>query len=162
MLTPEQIADIRPKLVLIQTIAAALIIGVVVFAAVIFAIVDWGNLNDRLKMLSLIGAVTGIFMFGLSIVAPKIFASGRDAAPPADSDQSNAIKPILESLMAENLIRFALIEAAIFLNLMVFMIESHRAALVVVGIGILLMLICFPRQSKMITTIEDRMGVPLA
>jgi hypothetical protein len=157
MLTPEQITDIRPKLVVIQIIATALIIGVIVFAAVIFAIVDWGNLNARLKMLSLIGTVTGIFMFGLSIVAPKVFASGNDVAPPADSDQSDAIKSILDSLMAENVIRFALIEAAIFLNLMVFMIEPHRAALVVVGIGILLMLICFPRQSRMITTIENRL-----
>jgi uncharacterized membrane protein len=157
MLTPEQTENIRPKLAVIQMIAAALIVGVIVFAGVIFAIVDWENLNERIKMLSLFGAATGILMFGFSIVAPRVFASSHHVALPAKPDQSEAIKPVLDSLMAEHIIRFALIEAAIILNLMVFMIEPHRAALVVVGIGILLMLIFFPRQSNMITTLEDRL-----
>ena len=155
MLTPEQIKNIRPKLVAIQFIAAALIVGVVVFAGVMSAIVDWDNINDRFKMLSLIATASGIFMFTLSIVAPKVFASGNEVV---DSDPSTAILAIINTLMVENLIRFALIEAAVFLNLMVFMIEPHRGSLIVVGVGILLMLICFPRQSKMIAVIEDRLS----
>ena len=107
MLTPEQTRDIRPKMVVIQMIAAALIVGVIVFAAVIFAIVDWENLNEHLKMLSLIGTTTGILMFGFSIVAPKVVASSQNVSSP---DQSDPIKPVLDSLMAEHIIRFALIE----------------------------------------------------
>ncbi len=158
MLTPEQITAIQPKLVVIQLIAAALITGVLVFAGVICAVADWGGLNDRLKMLSLIGAVSGVFMFVLSVVAPKVFASGQAESGPAASDQPDVIKTHLNSLLTETLIRFALIEAAIFLNSMVFMIESHRVSLVVVGIGILVMLFCFPRRSNMIAVIEDRLG----
>lgn len=158
MLTQEQIADIRPKLVSIQIIAAALMIGSVIFTGVICAIADWDNLNEPLKMLSLIGTVSGVFMFGLSLVAPKFFSSGNDNAHSVDSDQSVTIKTVLDSMMTENLIRFVLIEAAIFLNLMLFLIENHRAALVVAGVGLMLMLICFPRQSKMIHVMEERLG----
>lgn len=157
MLTPEQTNNVRPKLVSIQIIAAAMIVGALVFTAVICTLVDWANLNKHLKMLSLIGTVSGILMLGLSFVAPRVFASGYEVSLPTDSDQSTAIKAILDTLVAENLIRFALIEAALFLNLMVFMIEPHRAGLVIVGIGVSLMLIYFPRQSKMISVIADRL-----
>ena len=158
MLTPDQIDNIRPKLISIQIISAVLIVGALVFTAMICAIVDWDNLNERLKMLSMIGAVSGILMLGMSFVVPKVFSSGEGGLRSDNSDQSEVVKTTLHSLMVENLIRYALIEAALFLNLMVFLIEPHRAALLIVGIGVLTMLICFPRQSKMIAEIENRLA----
>lgn len=153
MLSPEQVRSLRAKLISIQIISGALIAGVLVFVAITCLITDWEELSDQLKMLTLIGAMTGVVMFALSIVAPGMFAGG-----PAHSekDETKALQVIVNSLMTENLIRFVLIEAAIFLNLMVFFIEPHRATLIVVAIGILLMLVCFPRQSKLISKIESR------
>lgn len=160
MLTPEQTTALRPKLFSIQLVAGALIAGAILFAAVIAAITDWNNFNDRFKLLSLIGTVSGILVLGLSLIVPKVFASGdSDTLKPASNAQS-AINDMIGSLTVETLIRFALIESAIMLNLMVVMIEPHRASLVIVGIGVLMMLIWFPRQSKMIATIEDRLRFP--
>lgn len=158
MLTPEQINAIRPKLFTIQLVAATLFVSVVLFAVVISMITDWENLNDRFKMLSLIGTASGTLVLGLSMIVPRVFASGEpETHLPKSDDPQQSISSILTSLTVETLIRFALIEAAIFLNLVVMMIEPQRASLVIVGIGVLMMLIWFPRKSKMIAVIDDRL-----
>jgi hypothetical protein len=141
-----------------QIVAGALLVGVLILTGIIFLIVDSERLGNPLKMLTLIASVTAAAMFGLSVVAPGMFASGTPASVETDeSDRQAAIKTAANAIFVETLIRFFLIEAAIFLNLMVFFIEPHYASLVVVGIGVLLMLIFFPRQSKMAAAVEDQL-----
>jgi hypothetical protein len=141
-----------------QIVAGALLVGVLILTGIIFLIVDSERLGNPLKMLTLIASVTAAAMFGLSVVAPGMFASGTPASVENDeSDRQAAIKTAANAIFVETLIRFFLIEAAIFLNLMVFFIEPHYASLVVVGIGVLLMLIFFPRQSKMAAAVEDQL-----
>jgi hypothetical protein len=156
MLSSEQVQQVRPRLLSIQIVSAALILSVSVFAVATSMIVDWENLNDRIKMLDLFASATGVLIFVLSIFAPGMFSSDITAASHSTSDQSSAVMAIANMILTENLIRFTLLEAAIFLNLMVFIIEPHIALLVVAGIGLLLMLVFFPRQSKMISHIENR------
>lgn len=159
MLTPDQIEKhVRPKLAIMQLISAAMLVGVLAFLGVICTIVDWTNLNQQFKMLSLIGTVTGILILCLSIAAPRVLTPTQGVVRSTDSEPVEMINGILNSLISANLIRFVLIEAALFLNLMVFMIEPHRSALIIVGVGILLMLICFPRKSNWMATLENRIA----
>ena len=157
MLTDEQVQQIRPRLLTIQAIAAALIVEVLFLAGVLSAIVDWENVADRVKMLTLIGMIAGVFIYALSIVVPRVFASGTNLRPPTKVVDQYEIASTASTMMTEVLIRFALINGAIFLNLMVFCIEIHVASLVVAAIGLLLMVAFFPRQSNMISAIGDRL-----
>ena len=157
MLNQEQIDRIQPKLVLVQAVAAALILGALGFAAMISVIVDWENLNDQTKMLTMIAGATGVFIFVMSIFVPKIFANKPTAAAAVNSPiEDKDIDAALPMMMTETLIRYALIEGGIFLNAMVMIIEPHLASLIVAGTGLLLMLVLFPLQSKMIATTERR------
>ncbi len=158
MLNDDQMTILRPRMLSTQIVAGALLVGVLILTGIIFLIVDSERLGNPLKMLTLIASVTAAAMFGLSVVAPGMFASGTPASVETDeSDRQAAIKTAANAIFVETLIRFFLIEAAIFLNLMVFFIEPHYASLVVVGIGVLLMLIFFPRQSKMAAAVEDQL-----
>lgn len=158
MLNDDQMTILRPRMLSTQIVAGALLVGVLILTGIIFLIVDSERLGNPLKMLTLIASVTAAAMFGLSVVAPGMFASGTPASVENDeSDRQAAIKTAANAIFVETLIRFFLIEAAIFLNLMVFFIEPHYASLVVVGIGVLLMLIFFPRQSKMAAAVEDQL-----
>jgi len=157
MLTDEQVQQIRPRLLTIQAVAAALIVGDLMFAGAISVVVDWENVAERVKMLTLIGMIAGVFIYALSIVVPKVFASGTNLRPPTKVVDQEEIASTANTMMTEVLIRFALINGAIFLNLMVFLIEIHIASLVVAAIGLLLMVALFPRQSNMISTIGDRL-----
>lgn len=157
MLDQEQIKRIQPKLLFIQVIAGALILGALSFAAAMIVIVDWENLNDAVKMLTLFAGATGLFIFVMSIFVPMIFTSHPQATQATDGARENsAIDAAVTTLVTESLIRYALLEGGIFLNLMVLIIEPHLASLVVAGIGLLFMLALFPRQSKLISTIENR------
>ena len=156
MLSNEQIQQLRPKLLSIQVISGFLMLGVLAFAGLMVMIVDWDDLNDRVKMLTLIAAATGVLILVLSIFIPNAFSSDVRPSGDSESDQSTAATAIANMLVTENLIRFALLESAIFLNLVVFFLEPHLVSLAVAGFGLLLMLAFFPRQSRMISVIEER------
>jgi hypothetical protein len=153
MLTPEQISSLRPKLQITQLVAGALIGGVLVFAAIV-CVLNSGQDKTPVKLLTLMAAVTAAALFALSVVAPSMFA----AAPLKSDDLKDSVLAMANSLMTETLIRFSLIEAAIFLNLTVFFIAPDKISLIVAAAGVLLMLLCFPLQSRMITVIEDRLS----
>jgi len=157
MLDSEQVQQIQPKLVLIQVVAGALIMGAVAFAAAMSVIVDWENLNDQANMLTMFAGASGLFIFMMSIFVPLMFAGKSNVSNASSSPvEEPGIAAAIPMLMTETLIRYALIEGGVFLNLMVLIIEPHLASLVVAGIGLLLMLVLFPRRSKMMSTIEDR------
>jgi hypothetical protein len=157
MLNQDQIKRIQPKLLLIQVIAAALILGALAFATAMSVMVDWENLNDQVKMLTLFAGVSGLFISVMSIFVPKIFASHPGVTKATgDALEDRDIDAAVATLTTESLIRYAMLEGAVFLNLMVLIIEPHLASLVVAGIGLLLMIVLFPRQSRLVAAIEDR------
>jgi hypothetical protein len=157
MLTPEQVQRIQPKLTLVQIVAGALIFGALAFAAGMSLMVDWGNLNDELKMLTMMASGSSLLLFVMSIFVPVIFAGNssefdNSGTPPDDASVDRAVP----MLISETLIRYSLIEGGVFLNLTILIIEPHVALIVVTAIGLLVMLALFPRRSKMISTIEKR------
>lgn len=159
MLDQAQITRIKPKLMLIQVVALALILGAMAFAAVSSVIVDWENRNDQIKMLTLFAMTSGLFIFAMSIFIPKFFATNHTAGQHStrESVSDKSVDAIVPMLMTETVIRYALIEGGVFLNLMVLIIEPHLATAVVAGIGLVLMLAMFPRQSKLISILEFRL-----
>lgn len=157
MLTEKQIHTIQPKFMLIVVLCATMILSVLVFATVVCVLTDWENLNDRIKMLTLFAAGTGIVIFGLSTVVPAMSIPSpqlRNLAKPDDE----TVNAMAGSLLTENLTRYMMVEGGIFLNLMVFLIEPHTGSLVIAGIGLLLQLVCFPRPAKLVSVIENRIG----
>lgn len=157
MLDSEQIKRIQPKLKTVQIIAAALIGGAFTFTVAMSLLVDWEHLNSEAKMLTMMGAGTGLLVFVLSIFAPRVF-SGQSAKQKADTSSAgdSAVDAAVPMMMTETLIRYTLLESGIFLNLMVMILEPHVASISVAGMGLFLMLALFPTSSRLLSGVEDR------
>lgn len=143
MLSDEQLSQIRPRIRKVQLAAAGMMMFVLVLLPVVCFATDWKSVFGPAKMLTLIAAIGALGMFAMAGVISKIFG----IRPPKQGDE-NVIPKLVNSLSIESLIRIALVEGAVFLNLLVFMIEPHIVSLVAAGIGFLLMLWFFPRQGS--------------
>lgn len=165
MLSNDQLQPLLLRIRMSQLIAALLIVGAIVFIGLISFIADWENMNERAKMLNLFAGATGIFVLMLSLFVPKMFFAVPHLRPQKKSngDSPNAPQPPVDpalvnefsqSLMSENILRYALIDGAIFLNLVVFTIEPHISSFIVAGIGIALMILLFPRKAKMVASLQ--------
>jgi MFS family permease len=164
MLTTEQVDRIRPKLNFIQMIVLAIVLGAVAFAAVVAAIVDWSNLASYMKMMSLIGMATGAGMFAIAFIVPSLIAETSTAVVARELsnerreiDDNQAIDSIISSLSISQIIFFAIVEGAVFLNLLTFMLEHSKPSLIIVGLGLLIMLIAFPTKSRLQKRVANRL-----
>ncbi len=150
MLSDEQIKRAESKIWMVQIATAAIMSTTVILTPIMLMIVQWETLTGPAKMLTTIAGFAAFCLYLMSTVISMIFSS-----KPADhlSDDA-AIDSVFGMLSTETLIRFALINGAAFINLLVFMVEPHIASLIAAGIGLLMMLFYFPRKSKMVTLIE--------
>lgn len=148
---------LKAKLRLIQWFAIAMLLGVGIFTGLISVMADWNHLNENLKLLNLLAAGTGIFLFMLSAFAAKAFSSPSQPKQPGSKAtplDSPAALQAASALFMEIVLCYCLINGGIFLNLMVFVVEPHLVSFVIAAAGILVMLLFFPRQSRMISKIE--------
>jgi hypothetical protein len=145
---------------MIQVVAGALLLGVLILSGVIFvALVDLNDLNPAVKMLTLIGAVAGVSLYCVSLVLPKLFSAAvNKSGSDSETVQRNAVTSIMRSLTTENIARLALIEGGVFLNAVVMILEPHKVTIGILIAGIVLMLLLFPRRGKLISTLEDRLS----
>jgi len=86
-------------------------------------------------------------------VFPLVFA-GELAT--GDSEEEK-LKSAAQAVSVEYLVRFALVEAALFTNLLVLMLDLHTVTLGIVGLAILTFLFLFPIQSRFIGSVEKRL-----
>ena len=101
-------------------------------------------------MLVLLAASSGAVMFSLSFVAFKVLS-----AQTAAKDES--LMAHFQVLQTAWIVRFAIIEGAIFMNLIVTMAENSLITMFVAVFGVLLMLIGFPRSEKVENLMEYRL-----
>ena len=153
MLSEEQKTRLRPRLVALQSTAGAMFVASTLAGTVIATLASWDELGDRLSMLPLIGAIFGMLMIGSAIVFPLVFA-GESAT--GDSEEGK-IKSAVQSITVEYLVRFALVQAAFFTNLLVLMLDLHTLTLGIVGLATITFLFLFPFQSRFIRAVEKRL-----
>ena len=154
MLSEEQKTRLRPRIVALQSIAGIMLVASTLVAGVIATIAIWDELGDPLSMLPLIGTIFGILMIGSGIVFPLVFA-GESVTGNSEEEKINSA---VQAITVEFLVRFALIQAALFTNLMVLMLDLHVVTLGIIGLATVVFLFLFPFQSKFIGSVEKRLG----
>lgn len=166
MFSQEQQRVIANKSRTLQAISGAMILGAVMLAVSFSVIVNWEELGNPLKLITIMGGATGGLLILFAAAAPFLFSpsqsSGRVGfeASPQDEEavaaQNQKLHKAIGGVFTEHLIRYALLEAAITLNLMALMLEPHYASLTVVAFGLALMLLLFPRAAKFESQITAR------
>ena len=164
MLSKKQVERITPKLLLIQIISAGILVGAIVFAVLIAVVVDWKTVSSNIGLITLIGAATGVSIYCLALVVPRILAAASVDGGATELineqqelDEEKAIDSILESLQSNQIIFSAMLEGAIFLNLMAFLVDKSLVSMAVAGLGLAIMLLAFPFKSRLVERLTGRL-----
>lgn len=162
MLTPEQTSKVSQKLMTLRIIGFAMVMGCVMFAGIILmALVNFEELmaNENLNLLTLIAAGTGVLLMLMSFVIPVLFGNEvkiKDVNDEAEVDR--AVGKITDGLITEKVIRKALLEAAVFINLTVLILDAHKVSIIVAVIGLVLLLFTIPFGGSFFSKVEQRLA----
>ena len=155
MLSDEQFQIVRPKLVILQIIVAAMSVGVLVFALVTNFVTPWVESTMDISMLPLLGAAASFFSIILAFVLPALAANS--VPKNSDDEPSDQRLPAAANVfMTGRIIRVAILESGCFLNLVVYVLEKSRLSLIAVAILLFLLLLSFPTAFAMRRWIEAR------
>jgi NADH:ubiquinone oxidoreductase subunit 6 (subunit J) len=163
MFNRDQFLQILPKLKIILIIHLALALGILFFAGVMALVADWSRLATEASVLALMAAIVGLMIFGMSFIIPKIlnYSAATVAAMLTKkhdlteiSDQT-ILQVLLGNYTTSRIIAAALMEAGIFLNLIVFMIEPNTVSIAVFVIGILLFVFRTPLLGRQLNRLEN-------
>lgn len=152
MLSDNQLTHHQGRLMVITIIALAMTTGAGIFAGYVCLTADWEVVDRPPKVFNVMGAVTGFLIYGISFAATMLFPRTPDTIrPPTSRDNStstavedSAIQGIIKLITTEYAVRYALMEGAIFLNIMVLMLEARWLTVVTVCVGFALMVLRFP------------------
>lgn len=150
MSSNQKFAELAKPFLNLKIICGALIAGVVGFGFVLCTILDFENLNTDLNLLVAMATGFGMVMFMMSFVMFKML-SGQTRSKTASPESHFGV------IQTAWIVRFAMIEGACFLNLIVAMLHQSLITLFVAVLGILVMVIGFPRTSVVEEILEDRM-----
>lgn len=134
-----------------QIITGAMLMSVVTFSVVVLAI-GGGDLSTDLELESLFGVGFAGFAFIGHIFVPPIIQRVRlsqiSAQQLENTDDEARARLLLPSLRGSHIVACALLEGAVFLNLVMYMITSSLWNLVAAGLLVVSLVARFPTQSR--------------
>ena len=134
----------------LKIICAAMIAIVVFLGGALCVTLDFDSLGVELKMLVLMASCFGAVMFMMSYVAFRML-SGQTRAR-NDHPESH-----FKLLRTAWIVRYSILDAACILNLMVTTLHHSIITLFVAVLGILLMVLAFPRTQVVAALLHQRL-----
>jgi len=161
---PENEKIIEPHVRVLQIICLAMMAGVMFFLMIVLFI-SKAKINSGMPLITMVGVVFAIPAYVCSFIVPRIVASTglKVAATKLDdeghkADSETGLKSIFGLLQTTSIIRYALLEGAMFFNLIAFLLEGSVVSLIIVGLGLAIMAAHFPRQEASIAWVEERVS----
>ena len=147
-------ASISIKCRILTIILAALIIGQVIFAAVIvFAMNGW-NQAPKGVMLSLISVGFAVQMFAMAIFVPQFVVKTGVKNANGDFDQ------LLGIYLTKTIVAGGFLEGSGMLNLVAFQLEHNKWSLIPVATGIFFMLTMIPTPIRLTNWLDEVRRTP--
>lgn len=134
--TPEQAVRVM------QILAGALVMGVVMFAVVAVILIGALNQPPQGMILSVFGAVFASSTFVMHLIVPNLMAAKAAAAAPPDEA---SLYPVYQTRM---IVGLALLEGAAFFNIIATIVEHNWWSLAVAGVLVFWMLAMFPTTTR--------------
>ena len=150
-LSDEQLIQLSKPMRTLKIICGGLLAGVCTMGLFLGSLLDFANLNTNLTMLVALAAASGAVMYSTSFITFTVLST-------QTKSRSDSVKANFQSLQVAWIVRFAIIEGACFMNLIVTLLENSLITLFVALVGVLLMVIGFPRSIKVEELLEDRMS----
>ena len=147
----EMVTRIQPSVKTMQVITMALVMVPILFAAVILAAINTDSLHSEPKMLIFLAAATGVVSYLLSFFFGPAFRKTVNASDPVEYSD---VKTLLAGLQTSHVIQCAMIEAGIYLNLVVLLLDHGWVNLYMAGLGMVLLMLLFPSKGRTVRKIE--------
>ena len=147
----DMIPRIQPSVRTMQVITMALVMGPILFIAVILAAINTASLHSEPKMLILLAAATGVVNYLLSFFFGPAFRKSVNASDPVEYSD---VKTLLAGIQTSHIIQSAMLEGGIYLNLVVLLLDHGWMNLYVAGIGMVLLMFLFPTEGRLVRQIE--------
>jgi hypothetical protein len=159
MLNEQQSTIANGTIGVTQILAGAMTLGALFFAGTMaLVVVDWSQLGGPVKLMSTLATASTIIFLGLAIVIPSLFPTLPEKIKASDDPvtQNRAIAEIGKLLTSQTVVRYAILEACVFANVLPLMFEPRWVSIIGAGIGVLTMLAFFPMKSRLLAKIADR------
>ena len=139
---------ISVKCRILTIILAALILGQVVFAAIIIFAMNGWNRAPKGMLLSLIAVGFAVQMFAMAIFVPAFVDKAGVKKANGDIDQ------LLGVFMTKTIVGGGFLEGGGLLNLVAFQLEHNKWSLMPVATGIVFLFLLLPSESRITYWIE--------
>lgn len=163
--------SLRRTTKVLQAVTATMSMGAVIGLIVVVGSVPEALNNDP-NMLVILGAFTGMVSYGLSYVVASILnqsvstgANGNPNSPqnkfydPAHDPASDPqFERISSKIANSHIIRSAIIEGAVFLNLMVLLLERNYISVTVILLGVMLLAVLMPTYGRLLKKVEKQLA----
>ncbi|MFV0444525.1 MAG: hypothetical protein ACK5Q5_13225 [Planctomycetaceae bacterium] len=147
----DQHTIIEQRVRVLQIIAGALVMGVVLFLVVAIAVLGALRKTSAGEQFSLIAAGFAIAAWVLHLVLPGAMANAA-----ASGDKSAFVEKLCTIYQGKTIIALALLEGAAFFNVCALLVEHNWWSLVVIGALLLQMLFEFPTVTRVRQWIETQ------
>lgn len=176
---PESSAEpLRQTAKILQAVTATMSMGAIIGLIVVVGLVPQALNNDP-NMLVILGAFTAMVSYGLSYVVASILNqpissvakhetsdSQNEPGQGEETDQEDQedratkkhIQRITSRITNSHIIRSAIIEAAVFLNLMVLLLERNYISVTVILLGVMLLIALLPSYGRLRKTIQKQLA----
>jgi len=156
MQPPKHLTDPQQVVRMLQIIVAALVSGVLMFAAVAL------SLSERVAEMPMLGYVglgfATIAILVWSIVPAQIVATQRNQRV-ARNEGAVAEAELYQSFMTSRIVGNAVLEGAAFFNVIVYMSEGQWWSLAIVGLLLLMMLMNFPTRDRLDAFVAEQQAL---
>lgn len=147
----EMMSLVKPVVKVLQIITLALAMGAFLFGVIVIGVAGTHGLHTGPKMLILMAAGTGMFLYLLSFPLSAAFANRVNASDPPDEAD---VRKIMAGLQTSHIIKSAMIEGGVYLNLIVLLLDHGLFNLWVAGLGIVLLVLQFPTLGRFVGRVE--------
>lgn len=145
-----------------QIICGAMIWGALFTAASLLFVFDWNKFNNGLGVIPMLGLILGITAFVSSFIIPgivnksalKVLSNKLDDQG-HKFDSETGLNKIFATKQSASIIRYALLEGAVFANILFFFIDGSVYLLVTAAVGALIMIFMFPRKDPTLAWVEQ-------
>ena len=161
MLNEEQLKTLQPAILGMQIISGALLFGALMACAALFLINSNRQFNSTLGILTGLGILMAAVNFVAALIIPSLMrkSSLNELRKLLTGDQKETEQGTLEAAAASvarfQIVRFALIEGAIFINLLFWFVEGSLYGWVAIAVGFVLMIAFFPYPNRAANSIDE-------
>lgn len=161
MLNQQQLEPLNQPIKASKIIFGALPMGVVVATVILYIVKGPPKFNQNLDFMTLIGLAMVIPCFAAALFVPAMtLKTSLGSIGDLDKDKLSApdaslLLKLFGLFQNSKIVQFALLEGAMFANLMLWFLGGSVYNLIVIPVGLLFMAIAFPTESSILAKLES-------